>query len=131
MAKLGFGTTLKFKTPEVAIGSVFNIEPFEMAADDIDVTTHSSTGGKREFIAGLVDSGEVTLEFLLDKDDAGQKKLIAEVGSDADTFVLTFPDTSYWEFSAYVRSYSPSAPLDDRMTASAVLKITGSTTLGS
>ena len=131
MAKLGFGAELKFKTPEQVIGSVFNIEPFEVAADDIDVTTHQSTNKTREFISGLIDSGEVTVEYLIDSDDTGQSQLISKVGGDAETFVLTLPGDVVWEFEAYVRSYSPSTPLDDRMTATSVLKLTGETELGS
>ena len=129
--KLGFSAELKYKDPEQVIGHVFNIEPFEVAADDIDVTTHQSANKTREFIAGLIDSGEVTVEFLLDSDDGGQNKLIEDVGGEADTFVLTLPGDIVWEFSAYVRSYSPGAPLDDRMTGTSVLKLTGETTLAS
>ena len=44
------------------IGNLTNISGPGITADTIDVTSHDSTGGYRQFIAGLIDGGEISLE---------------------------------------------------------------------
>src|SRR5687768_16594920 len=60
---LGFGTTLQVDRGAGYVTIVKNVEigAFGAEAEDVDVTTHSSTGGFREFIRGLLDGG--TLDF--------------------------------------------------------------------
>jgi predicted secreted protein len=44
------------------IGEITELTPPAMSRDDIDVTSHSSADGYREFISGLRDGGEVTFK---------------------------------------------------------------------
>lgn len=128
MAILGAGVALRYKTGPVSVGYLRNIEMPELAVDDVDVTTHADTDLWKKYIAGWKDGGEISVEFLYSKDDAGATALLSDLGGVAKTFEVVFPDSSVWEFDAYVKSYSHVAPLEDVMTGSATLKITGEPT---
>ncbi len=59
----GYGTTLSGATTG-AVGSMLNITGPSETVDDIDVTSMDSTGSRREFISGLIDSGELTFDLV-------------------------------------------------------------------
>lgn len=129
MPRIGHGTTLKFVDSANVIGEVFNIDPFEISVDEIDVTTYASEDKYREYMAGLLEPGEISFECHIDESDAGQNEAIAALGGAAESFELEFPSAvAKWEFDAYVSGYAPSSPLDDKMTATITLKLTGKST---
>lgn len=59
-ATFGIGTTSA--GPFTSIGEVTNISLPEEATDAVEAT-HLGSGGKREYIVGLSDAGEVAIEF--------------------------------------------------------------------
>lgn len=121
---IGHGITLKFKDGNT-IGSLVDVNPPNLTADEIDVTTYASADAFREFIGGLKNGGEVSLEYLLDYGDDGQAELIEKLG-DVDTFQLIGPATAWtWEFDALIRDIDAATPNEDRMTGTATVKITG------
>ena len=86
--------------------------------------------GNKEFIAGeLVDPGEVTVELNFNP--------ITDppIGSAAETFTLTFPiygnDATATNYSGtgFFTSWEFGVPLEDRMTATATVKISGNVTI--
>ena len=126
MAKTkSFGTTITIGG--TAIGGVTSITRSGADRNFIDVTNHSSSGGVREFLAGLKDNGTCEIQGQYDDADAGQDLL--RTGSDsAVAVVITLPNTKTIGFSAFIQQPDEDIPLDDVVTFSASLKITGAIT---
>lgn len=133
----GYGTLLKMgdgAEPEVytTVAEVKDIGGPEMEADVIEVTNQDSTGGWKEFIAGLLDAGEVTFDVNWLPGDATQDATTGLVSvmfaRVKRNFRLQWPGTGAGKvctFPALVTGISPDSPVDDANTASITLKVTG------
>lgn len=134
MAKRALGTKLQIgDTTPVTVAGLTSIGGLELSADTIDTTTLDSDGGYREFIAGFKDAGEVSLEGYLETETGkGQKELydLFESGT-VEKFVIQFPaeTKTSWEFSGVVTGFSTSADLEDPLSFSASIKVSGKPTL--
>jgi predicted secreted protein len=122
----GFSTTIKYAAGTL-IGKLTSIGGIKLKAETIDITNHDSPDGYKEFIAGLKDGGEFPMEGNFIQSDAGQLAIMASFGTGAvESFIVTFPDTSTWTFSAIVTGVEVGkADLKDQLTFSATLKISG------
>jgi len=140
MAISAFGTLLKIgdgATPEnfTTIAEVTNIGGPALSLDPIEITSHSSTGGWKEFIGGLLDAGEVSFDINYEPTEAthdASTGLIADmVARTLRNFQLVFPDagSTTWSFAALVTSFEPSEPVGDKLAAGVTLKVTGQPTL--
>lgn len=127
MAKYSaFGTSLK--RIATVIGQVTNIGGPSESMDTLDVTSHDSAGAWREFVGGLLDAGEVSVDLVFDPDNAGQISVRNDlVGRVPVSYVITFPDVSpaTVTFNALVTGFEPDAPVDGDLSASVTLKATG------
>lgn len=135
MARRALGTKLKVGASDaaVAVAGLTSIGGLELSADTIDVTTLDSDGGYREFIAGFKDAGEVSLEGYLDASSGkGQKELhdLFDSGEVTD-FVIEFPPETKtkWQFKGIVTGFSTGATLEDPLSFSATIKVSGEPTL--
>lgn len=102
-----------------------------LTLDTVDVTSHDGDGWE-EHLPTILRSGTVTFELLFDPDDASHAGLLTEmIGREAEAFEVWFPDDAFtaWGFFAYVTGFSPSAPVEDALTGSVTLKLTGEPTL--
>lgn len=129
MAKRALGTKLQIgKDSPVTVAGLTSIGGLELSADTIDVTTLDSDGGYREFIAGFKDAGEVSLEGYLELEpEKGQEDLydLFESGETED-FSIVFPnDMGSWQFKAVVTGFSTSADLEDPLSFSCTIKVSG------
>jgi len=135
-----FGTLLKVGdggTPEsfTTIAEVSNIGGPALKLEPIDVTNHSSTGGWKEFVGGLLEGGELSLEINYDPTHAthdASTGLIADMAArTVRNFQLVFPDTSSttWSFAALVTGFEPSEPVDGKLSAAVALTVSGQPTL--
>jgi predicted secreted protein len=132
----GYGVTLAFGNgdgpPETFTTVAELIDALEgpnLAADAIEVTAHSDSGW-RTFIPGLKDAGEVSASVNLIPDNSTHDPstgLISMIGVQGN-WKVTFPDTTTATFSAILTAFEPSSPLDDRLTASITLKLSGAPT---
>lgn len=125
------GTGATFTWNSVLVSETNVVGDLEQTSDDIEVTHHSSADGFKEFIQGLRDAGEVNIEGNFDPSDAGQASLLADyLTGIVRTGLITYPNTlaSTWTFSAYVKSFTPSSPLGDKMGYTATVRITGKPT---
>lgn len=133
MAKqAAFGTLLKRGVTTIAY--VQNISGPGLAADTEDVTTHDSTAAWEEHVATILRSGEVSIDLEYDPAAATHKYasgglLYDLVSRTAQTYSITFPDTTAWSFSCFVTGFEPGAPHDGALTASVKLKLSGQPTL--
>lgn len=135
-----FGTLLKIGDGETeetftTIAEVINISGPGLSMDTIDVTSHSSTEGWREYIGGLLDAGELNFDINFIPTENTHKLATGLLGDLAAktkrNFQLVFPDGSSttWSFTALVTGFEPAEAIDDKLAASVSLKLTGKPTL--
>lgn len=133
-ARIGHGTLFKIgngATPEVftTVGEVTSITPPGMSRDAIDATHEESPDAWREFIGGLKDGGEVSLELNFVPGSATTILLMAEIEAAPGNKQIVFPAGEVFSFRALCTNFEPEAPLDDKMVASATYKVSGKPTL--
>lgn len=113
-----------YKCTMTAVGQVANVDGFDGQASEIDVTHLQSVS--KEYLLGLQDFGNLSLELLLDNSDTGQAKLRAlKESAAAAVYTLYLSDGTTAAFVAYVKSFTVSAPKDGAVTCKCVLRITG------
>lgn len=127
-----YGTLLKLGGTTVA--GVTNIGGPGLTLETIDVTNHSSASAWREFVGGLKDGGEISVDIVFDPVDATHRNasgglLFLLTTRASGSFSITFPQATVWSFTAFVTSFEPSGAVADGLTASVTLKITGAPTL--
>lgn len=113
-------------TPVFApIANVTNLSGPEIERETYDVTAHDSADGWREFIGGLKDGGEVSIEVNFDPRD--HDALLADLDDVvARDYKITFPGAiGNWAFKAFMTGFSAEAPVDDKMSGEMTFKVTG------
>jgi hypothetical protein len=100
---------------------------------EIDITSLQSTA--KEFIPGLLDNGQVTLEGLLNFDATAQQTNMMSDQQERGlrSFDIRFTDEgatagdqpSFYYFDAYVVNFAPAVTVDDAAKVSMTLKVTG------
>ncbi len=125
----GHGTTLTLGG--TAIGNIINIGGPEQSRDSLDVSTMDSSAKWREFIPGMLDAGEVTIEINYDGTTLGTANLLyAQFTASANTLIITVPaqgthSTSSWSVSSFMTGLGAAIPFDDKVTQSVTFKLTG------
>lgn len=132
-ASIGYGTFLKFRTstgPDVytTIGEQTNVTPFGISVDSIDASHEASPSATREFIPGLIDSGEASFEIQYVPGGTAEAALLAALRT-TQVCRTVFPNGAHVDYSAFITEMSPEAPLDDKMVMSITMKITGVITM--
>lgn len=109
------------------IVNVRSFSGFDGAASEIDVTNLSSVA--KEFVLGLVDSGQFTFEIDYDSDNSGHVALRAkQVSGVLSNFKMTLPDATVITFNAYVKKFSLAGGVDAVIRSSVDLRISGAVT---
>ena len=122
------GTTFTFGTTPTGVADVASWSGPRFDRTDIDVT-HLASDAK-EYLAGLKDPGEFTMEVNFNLSDPGQKKLWDALDTPgAQPVKVTFPDPGGdLAFNATVKGFETSGNADDKITGSITLRITGDVT---
>jgi predicted secreted protein len=137
-AVAGVGTTFSRATPPantvfVAIAEVNSISGPTMQRNQIDVTSLDSTGGYKEFIAGMKDSGEISLSMNFTMGTWGTMKSDFDSNT-ARVYKIVLPDSTAttFQFSGLVTA-CPFAAItpDEKITCDVTIKITGVVTVTS
>ncbi|MEE9401257.1 MAG: phage tail tube protein [Dehalococcoidia bacterium] len=127
-----YGTTLERAGNPIA--ELTNITGPTESADALDVTTHDSPSGFREFVGGLRDAGEISIEGNFDEGDAlGQIAMHADLASGTvRQYIMTFPAAmaATLTIDGLVTAFASGAPHDDKVPFSATIKLTGVPVLG-
>ena len=118
----------KLKIDGTAVAKLTSISGIELSAETMDITTLDSTEGYREFMAGFIDGGEVTAEGLLSETGTAESELINKVGGDAQECTIEFPSGAKWEFDAIITAFSTDVSLEDPLSFSITLKVSGKPT---
>lgn len=134
-AAIGYGTAFKRgdgADPEVfaALAEVTAINGFSMSKDTVDATHMTSTNRYREFISGLRDAGEISIEINFDADSTEIANAFTDFNANVSrNYQIVWADTSDFEFAGFCVGLETGAPVDDKMTATLTYKITGQPTL--
>ena len=132
-AKLAFGTTLM--KGAVPIAELTNIPGPSLSAGTIDATSHDSlatANGYREFIQGVRDGGDISIEGNFIPGNPGQAALKTDFDAGTlDAYTITFPVVmaTTWTFKAIVTALETSSPYDDKASFTATLKVSGKPSL--
>jgi hypothetical protein len=94
---------------------------------EIDVTSLTSTA--KEYVGGLVDFGELTLELNFDPNNATHQQLFSDMEASPPTVTgwrITFVNpTINYTWSAFVKSFSISGEVDGVIAGSLTLRLSG------
>ena len=122
MAATGYGITITFASGFLA--EITDTTPPEMSREAIDTSHTATPNGAMTFIpSDLIDYGECQVELNFDESES------PPITSDAEAVTITFPSGTTWSFSGFLTNYSAAAPIDDRMTATATIKVSGAITI--
>jgi hypothetical protein len=136
-ASIGYGSEFRLgdgSSPEVftAVAEVFSITPPSDTVDVIDATHMTSPNRTREFIDGLIDPGEASFEMNFIPGGPGDEAIQDwKAAGGAKNCQIKFANTDVtWTFAGILTGYEPAVPVDDRMTATVTIKVTGSYEIG-
>tara|TARA_R110000796_G_scaffold173868_1_gene290818 strand:+ start:8001 stop:8426 length:426 start_codon:yes stop_codon:yes gene_type:complete len=104
------------------------------ALDTVDATTHTSPSATREFLAGLVDSGEVGFSIVYDPSNTTDHQFL-RTSLRARTLVVwrivsLTGNADFRKFSGYVTQFEPKDPVEGLIEADLSIKVTGVVTNG-
>ena len=142
LAAIGYGSTYEIwngalETPAyVALTEVISITPGEAETDRVEATHMLSPGRRREYVSGMIDSGEASVEInwipgnatdlllraLLESGETVSHRITLPENASGDRITLTF--------DAQITGYSKSMPMDDRLTATVTIAVSGAETWG-
>lgn len=116
----------------VELAEITNISGPGMTRDVIDVTSMTSTGGYREFIAGFRNPGTMNLTMNFRRDTYDLLKSDFE-SDELQNYEIVLPDTenTTFEFEGLVTELPLSIPPDDKISAEVVIQISGEVTVNS
>lgn len=120
--RIGRGATPTW-TPLALVG---DIDMPDETVDEVEVTHQKSPGRRRQFIAGLIDSGELTVPMNLipgSPTDTLCKELKASGEEVIIGITLSEGGTEEERFTGFLKGYGRTAPIDDKMTAEATFRL--------
>lgn len=111
------------------IADVTATDVLDVDVDTIDTSSHSSAQQWREFVNGMIDGGELTME--INYDPTLHASIFGQVGGAQKNHRIVMPDAGAGQvdFKALVTGFSAQAPFDDKLSASITLKVTGPVTI--
>lgn len=113
------------------VAEVKNIAGPNLSAGIIDVTNMDSASNTREFVSSLVDPGEITFDINLLGGSAQHKSLMTILQARTKkNWRLYFTDAvpSYLAFQGYITGMGFNAGIEDILSASCSIKVTGTPT---
>lgn len=134
-ARVGFGVTLERETAVAntydALGELVSLGEYNMTRETLDVTTHDSAGGFKDYIPGaFIDVADITAEinFL---GNTEQETLRTDLETSLKkNWRITFPTNPVktLTFAAYVTGYTVATEIGSAMKATITLKPTSQPT---
>ncbi|MDT0305062.1 phage tail tube protein [Streptomonospora wellingtoniae] len=125
--KDGFGTELRRDDGAgtfAPIGNVGNFGGPNSERETYDVTAHDSASNFREFIGGLVDGGEVSVE--VHYDPAKHDTLYGDFKNpDPVSYEMESPEGEVWAFDAVLNGWEREMPVDGQMAATITWQVSG------
>lgn len=133
MERIGQGTILAVSADAGStwtnIARIETVGEFSMGeVEDIEITSHDTVGGMKEYIAGLGDAGEIEFSGSWIA-DATQRSLSGLRGLMRDWRVTLPGGLGIWRSRGYVKSFTINPQREDSIDFSATIKLTGAPTL--
>ena len=138
-ASLGIGTFLEYETTPGAspiaftrLAEVGDIPALPHTREFVEATNQDSLNQTREYIAGLIDAEEFTVECNYLPQNATHAAVWAMFNAGTARVwrvreANTSPEVT-WTFDAIVAAFNPSMPIGDKKMLSVTLRRTGPTT---
>ncbi|HAR45320.1 MAG TPA: outer capsid protein Hoc [Nitrospiraceae bacterium] len=125
--QLGDGATSEVFT---AIAELTELTPPQMSRDDIDVTSHQSPDGHREFIPGMRDGGEVSAKANWLPTNATHDETTGLLSSfnndDVHNWRLYIPVIGKTlPFRGFLTAFEPDLPIEEQAQLSFTIKVSG------
>lgn len=142
MAMIGHGASVGFEKSAFA-GNLRSISGPGITIDSVDSSYMGTTYMVREFIPGMLNPGEITLEIIFDPDEMVTHDPFSDAymaggwvndAAVTETVTITWPvpynltNGATWAASGFITGVSPEAPMEDLMTASVTVQLTGDIT---
>lgn len=139
-ARIGFGAKVYMEAspfgaaaaPLIAamqqVGEVLELSEPNRSKDAVDATNMNSDNRYREFISGLKDGGEITVSYNRVDTDVGQTAVDGAFEYDGAVWVMIdipLAVAKRWTIRGIVTGREAEIPLDDKMTGSFTLKVSG------
>ena len=112
------GITIVFGTTAFSM-EILDVSGPSYARDPIEMTHQGSVKAKEFTPADLYDGGEVTFDVHYNPDSA------IPVDEVTEEITVTWPAGATVVFDGFMTGFEPTGPLNDKMTASATVKVTG------
>ena len=126
---IGYGSTVRVGVGETptwtALALVGDLELPDEQADEVEVTHMASPGRRKQFIAGLIDGGSVGVPINYIPGNATDV-LLQSLKASRELVLVEFTPTAGGTaetFSGYLSGYARSAPIGDKMTATATFRL--------
>lgn len=129
--KYSIRATAESSSALTPVAEVINVTPGEATADRIDATHMQSPNRRREYISGLIDNGEASFEINWVPGSTTDEFIrnLFESGETRD-HQIEFPNGVTVTYEASIIGYSKAVPIDDRMTATITVAVSGAETWG-
>ena len=110
-----------------AVANMRDFSGFDGSASEIDVTNLDSTA--KEFLLGLTDAGQFTINIDYDNANAGHIALRAkQVSGASSNFKLTLPNSNVITFTGYVKKFSLAGGVDAVAKTAVDIRVSGAVT---
>lgn len=135
MAKLAAkGTVLAYESATSTYTTIPGVQDFDLpvvgSRDEIDVTSHDSSGDYEETVLGIIRTQEISVPMVWDGTNAHHAAMLAHAqAGTSENFKVTAKDTKTYSFAAYVKAVNISFPVNGAQTATMTLKVTGAITV--
>jgi hypothetical protein len=129
-ARIGYGS--KYIIDGTEVGEVIDISPGAATTERVQATHHQSPGRRHEYITGMIDSGEASFQINWLPGNASDTLIRGLLESGAvEEHTIVFPNGVTVAFDAAIIGFSKVLPIEDRMTATVTVAISGEETWGS
>lgn len=127
----GYNTRIKMNGVEVA--EVSTVAGPGLTRETIDASHMQSPEQWREFIKGMKDAGELSFDVNMIPGNASQFAILSDFYDDTSTaqWELIFPNaaSTTWSFRGILTTFEPTNAIDEKLSASITIKLTGKPTL--
>ena len=105
----------------VPVAEVTMATPPQYSRDAIEATHMGSPNAFREYIPGLLDAGEATIE--INYVPAAVDPILTAMRAGLGQFRITYPNGTTSTFSGIITAYTPETPMDGKLAATITIKV--------
>lgn len=125
-AAVGYGITFTYSGIS---GEIVSVSGPNITRDMIDATHTGSPDGYKEFVGGMRDGGEITLELNMTSATSSPSTLMDQTAPAEFSIAFPSPISKTVSGTALLQSWSPNGSATDKCTVSIGLKVSGKPTI--